>query len=340
MALAPPFLPQIMNGQIPTANIQSAGGVIYQIFRNQNPAVDDVVQVFWDGVLIGSYIIRNPDTDFPITGFVPVQLVRRGVNTIFYTITDRFDNPASSDPLNVNITISLSMIISIGAANLDFDAIRVNPFNRGVVYGNPGARIRLSVSNGMAYFYETEERTYELNIDSTGQGFFRLFSYDQENYFVSAYELATSASSISTTFFGPFRAGEDKILYVNYTTGAPANNRTYNSIYVKTDTVSNRGTPITQILAQIQNSSTASIIGGTNIGGPSYSLISLNSDQSATIDIIDSVAEPVTVILSLPQASGSSLFIDTVFASPPLGLLNIQPEPAENFDAEILSNGG
>ncbi|TCL05847.1 hypothetical protein EZJ58_4069 [Sodalis ligni] len=337
MALEPPILPQAINGQISMAIIQSDGGVVYRIPQYQNSKMYDLVQVFWNGILVGTHTIGNPITDFPITGLVAVQLVRAGVNSINYIVSDSFGNVGYSFPTDVNIAISsLSMIISTGAANLDFDAIRVNPFNRGVVYGNPGARIRLDIA-GLAYFYETDERFYELIIDGSGQGFFRLWSYEQGGNFVIARDQVTGETISQPTVFDPFRAGEDKILYVNYTTGAPANNRTYNSIYVKTDTVSNRGTPITQILAQIQNSSTASIIGGTNIGGPSYSLISLNSDQSATIDIIDSVAEPVTVILSLPQASGSSLFIDTAFASRPVGFLTIQPESAGDCCAAINS---
>ncbi|XBS70123.1 hypothetical protein ABK905_02150 [Acerihabitans sp. KWT182] len=324
MALPPPVLPQLTNGQIQTAAIQSSGGVIYQIFQNANSAAADVIEIFWNGVSVNRYIISNPATDFPVQGNVPIQLVRQGNNSIYYTITDFVGNTTPSVTLNVFISISLSMTIATGAANLDFDAIRVNPFNRGVVYGNPGSRIRLVII-GPAYFYETNEQFYEFNIDSTGQGFFRLWSYEQRPNIVIANDTITGANALQSSDFGPFRAGEDKILFVNNTIGAPANNRTYNSIYVKTDTVSNRGTPITQILAQIQNSSTAAIIGGTNIGGPSYSLINLNSDQSATIDIIDSVAETVTVILSLPQASGSSLFIDTAFAARPVGFLTIEP---------------
>ncbi|WP_213992596.1 hypothetical protein [Sodalis sp. dw_96] len=327
MALAPPFLPQVMNGQIPTATIQSAGGIIYQILRNENSAVDDVIEIYWDGIFIGHYTISNPYADFPIVGFVPLQLVRRGINIISYTITDRLGNPGSSEPLEVFVAISLSMIISTGAANFDFDAIRVNPFNRGVVYGNPGARIRLDII-GQAYFYETDERFFELNLDSTGQGFFRLWSNEQSANFVLASDMTSGMNSTQTTVFGPFRNGEDKILRINYTTGAPANDLTYNSIYLLTDIISNRGNIITHVRAQVNGNAT--IVGYTQTAD-----ILLNSDQSATINIIDPVAEQVRVILSLPQASGSEVILNTVFVSQPVGISNTLSEPERYVDAEI-----
>ncbi|OSN03517.1 hypothetical protein [Lonsdalea iberica] len=65
----------------------------------------------------------------------------------------------------------LSMAISTGAANTDYDAIYVYPFNQGVVKGLAGVTVILSVV-GDAVFNGSDTRTYQPVLNESGQSSF------------------------------------------------------------------------------------------------------------------------------------------------------------------------
>lgn len=79
----------------------------------------------------------------------------------------------------------LSMAISTGAANTDYDAIYVYPFNQGVVKGLAGVTVILSVV-GDAVFNGSDTRTYQPVLNESGQSSFKLRSAVQDNVEISA----------------------------------------------------------------------------------------------------------------------------------------------------------
>ncbi|TKI06087.1 hypothetical protein [Martelella alba] len=309
MALAPPILPQANNGNISLPVIQNGGGLYFQIPRYANVAVDDRIRVFWNSVQVWEYIISSQQQFFPISGQIPTVYISLGISNIYYTVTDRAFNTSLSEIVNVNIVAGLSLLLTTGAVNQDFDAIKVYPFNRGVVYGEPGKLIELNVL-GNARFDVNNSQFYSARLDNFGQADFRLFSFSQGNNQVTAFDPGSGAFFSGSTVFGPFTVGSDRIIRVNHSNGAPANGRTFNSLYLMTERTSNRSNPITMVRAQVSGS--AQIVGVGQVGN-----ILLNSDQSATIDIFDRVAERVNVTLTLPEASGSVVMREMVFVPEP-----------------------
>lgn len=311
---APVFIDAV-GGVIDTTNITKNNGTDIKVISDENIHTGDSLNLFWRGVnASGAIVVGNilsqvvseagyvSGTVFHIDKAILLTLDKGTVFAHYQVLRGgRILGLSENTSVLVNLdaptpSIDTELFVSTGAANTDINAIHVRPFNQGIAKAAPGTTLQLSVT-GLARFEESQSDIYELIIDESGFSSFRLFSPNQEVVQVNAYPVLDPAKSVSqSVIFGPYRKGEGKIMYVNNSTDAPANNLTPCSIYLKTTTEG-----ITRVKVAVTGN--ASING---YGSKTADII-LNDDCSAEIDIINSVAERVEVEVSLPESSGSDM---------------------------------
>ncbi|NDL63683.1 hypothetical protein [Acerihabitans arboris] len=317
--LPAPTFPQALGDTIPIESVTAIDGVLVNIPGFPGLGINDLITLFWNGIAVGFYRVTTAIPQFPIQFVVPSTLATIGSYLVYYTADDFANAVRSSAIVNLQITLSgpvpigqLRMILSTNASNYDWPAINVSPFNRGVVTGVPGTPVMVTVGSP-GLIGESGRNYYLMDLGLNGQLDFSIFSEEQGLLTVNAYSVLDPANSvILTTFIGPYRLGGGSIKSVNYSTGAPANGRTYNSIYLKTEALSSvPGRPITFVRAIISTGS-ARIVGYPG----SLADIVLNGDQSATINLTNMVSERTVVELSLPEQSGSEKLVESIFVQP------------------------
>lgn len=320
-SLPAPIFPEATGGTIPIESVTSAGRVRVSIPILSGLGVNDLITLLWNDIPINWYTVPMDNPPQPIEFNVPSTLAPIGSYWVSYTIDDFANATRSSAIANLQITVSspvpigqLRMILTTNASNYERPTIDVMPFNRGVVYGPPSTTVVVTVSSP-GLIEETGRNNFLAVIDESGELDFSIFSAVQGLLTVTAYSALAPTNSVTlTTFIGPYRLGAGRIKSVNYSTGAPANNRTYNSIYLKTEALySEAGPAITEVNAIIIEGS-ARITGSLD---PQRAVIYLNLDQSATINLTSVMSERTIVELSLPRQSGSEKRIQTIFVQPP-----------------------
>ncbi|MBA4823865.1 hypothetical protein H2241_23435 [Pantoea ananatis] len=312
-----PVFSDAIGGLINQTSITANAGTHVHVAPYNGIIINDSVLLFWKGVSadgkitdggIDSHTILATDIIAGVTFLIPQKklehLMDKAVVTASYQVRRKGAVLGVSEIgkaiLNLtDIDRQPSMIISTGAANTDYEAIHLNPFNQGVVKGPPGATVILSAV-GDAIFDESGTGTYQFILNESAEGSFKVRSAEQGNDIISAEIMSNPGVTVQQIIrFGPYFKGIGNIQYLNYSTGAPANGVTPCSIYLKAAEVSGPGATITRVRVSVSGNA---IIDGYH----SHSAdILLNSDKSAEIDIINSVAETVNVELSLPESSGS-----------------------------------
>lgn len=329
MALLAPIFPQALSGMIPIESIQAIGGLFVIIPNNITIGAGDYIYLYLNNILIAFEIVANPP-NLPLQIFVPIQFVPLNNFNAFYRVDDRANTPQDSASVNIQITSSapipveqLQLIISTLASNYEPQTIAVQPLNRGVVTGQIGTSINVTISTP-GIIRESGLNSISLRIGSNNQADFSVYSPVQGLHTISVRDESNPSNNvISSTEFGPYRMGSNVITSVNYSTGAPANGRTYNSIYLRTEDLTHAGEPITHVRAILRDS--RAVI----VGYPTQTAdIALNADKSATINLLSAVVETTTVELSVVAQSDSAKVIQTVFVPPsPISGLS-----AANFD--------
>ncbi|EPY7113967.1 hypothetical protein ACXEHT_004841 [Klebsiella variicola] len=322
-----PVFTDAVSDVINQSSITASVGTHVQVAPYTGIAANDSVTLFWKGSSasgditdggVESHVILATDIRTGATFLIPEKklefLEDKGIVTASYQVRRNGVvlgvSEFSQATLDLNGGSSdLSMVISTGAANTDYDAIHLYPFNQGVVKGPAGATVILSVV-GDAVFDESGSGTYQPVLNESGQSSFKLRSAVQGNAEVSAEAASNPGVTVQQLVrFGAYTKGNGNIQYLNYSTGAPANGLTPCSVYLKTAQSSGLRAEITQVRVTVSGSA---LIDGYS--GQSADIL-LNSDKSAEIDIINSVAETVSVELSLPESSGSINRLSLVFKS-------------------------
>lgn len=322
-----PVFTDAVSGVINQSSITASGGTHVQVAPYTGIAANDSVTLFWKGNSVSgditdggveSHVILAADISTGATFLIPENklesLEDKGIVTASYQVRRNRVvlgvSEFSQATLDLNGGSSdISMVISTGAANTDYDAIHLYPFNQGMVKGPAGATVILSVV-GDAVFDESGSGTYQPVLNESGQSSFKLRSAVQGNADVSAEAASNPGVTVQQLVrFGAYTKGNGNIQYLNYSTGALANGLTPCSVYLKTAQSSGLRAEITQVRVTVSGSA---LIDGYS--GQSADIL-LNSDKSAEIDIINSVAETVSVELSLPESSGSINRLSLVFKS-------------------------
>lgn len=320
MALPPPSVPQNNDGVVTGNDLAAAGGLYAIVPRYVTAGVGDFINLVFNGISVYQDVVFDIDREPPFPFIITSINVPNGNNTLFYTVTDTFNQTSQSPTVNVLVVGNdaspvpgnrLKMAVSTNAANYDYAAINVEPFNQGVLVGIPGSAVNVAVSEP-ALIYESRAPQHTLYLNEYGQAFFKVYSPRQGTVNITAYEPSRPDDAVhDNLIFGPYRIGNAYIDAINYSTYAPANGRTPNSIYLQTPTQIG-GINITQISVAVSGHA---LIDGYNT---QIATLLLNADNSAAIDIINTYVETVTVSLSLPQVGGGNFTLETFFDAQPV----------------------
>lgn len=322
-----PIFTEAVNGIIDQNSISISAGTHVHVAPYTGIMANDNVTLFWKGMSISgdvtnggvnNQVILAADITRGATFLIPESkldsLGDKGIVTASYQVRRNGAVMGVSEYSKATLNLSgggtgLSMIISTGAANTDYDAIHLYPYNQGVVKGPAGATVILLIV-GNAVFDESGTSSYQPVLNQSGESSFKLRSAVQSNSEISA-EVASNPGVSVQQFvrFDAYTKGNGNIQYLNYSTGAPANGVTPCSVYLKTAKTSGLRAEITQVRVTVSGSA---VIDGYSAQSAD---ILLNSDKSAEIDIINTVAETVNVELSLPESSGSINRLSLVFKS-------------------------
>jgi hypothetical protein len=205
----------------------------------------------------------------------------------------------------------LAVILTVDAPPTDINTIDQTPFNRGLIFGRPGEHVSVTCAPEVT-INESGSNTYELNLNEEGEGEFKLSVEEDGAFAVTIYDVASPGDLVqAVAIFKNYKQGSGDFLAYASTSGAYINNKMPCSIYVVTQPTNRQRADITKVRVTIQNSLTASIVG---YPGETSADILLKDDHSAEIDIVNSVAESVSLLLTLPESSGSSVNIEMTFS--------------------------
>ncbi|MEQ4922134.1 hypothetical protein [Proteus hauseri] len=325
--LPPPTFTQALNGILSLDDITENNGAIIQVKYN-NLMLNDAVTIHVSGkdkdnspVLEANWkTYQNISMQNIVDGFInvifplnkAVSVGNEGVLSAFYSVvytnSQGFNYSEISDvKLKMINKSDLQISLTTGAPPHDYHAIHVYPFNYGLVSGTPGASIIMSCSRP-AEFDESGNSDYKVTLNESGIARFKLRSPSSGVITVDGFvESNPSIEASAVTQFKSYYDQQGKFIAWASSTNALADGIMPCSLYLMTDIENVVKRPIT--LVRVAVSGNAKIIGYSS----QIADVFLNSDQSATIDIVDTVNENVVVTLTLPESSGSIISTNLFF---------------------------
>lgn len=207
---------------------------------------------------------------------------------------------------NIAASASLYMNCTTGAPAWENTSAPMKPLNTVMLSGPAGSPVTVSL-DGAGIFNINGYKTWSGNLNSNGTLELQVFSLEVGLVSVNAYITnAPAESAYGSMTFNRYTAGAVALTSYAIATGASANGAMRNSIYLNTDLTAG----VSYVRFQIDNSETARFV-GTAL--PNTATVELYDDGTASIDLTDTVAESVTVTLSLPEASGSTVISSCAF---------------------------
>lgn len=325
--LPPPTFTQAINGILLLNDIIENNGAIIQVKYN-NLILNDSVIIHVSGkdkdnlpILESNWKIHhNISTQNIIDGFINVTLPlnnvilvgNEGVLFAFYSVayanSQGFNYSEVSDvKLNMIKKPDLKISLTTGAPPHDYHATHVYPFNYGVLSGTPGANIIMSCSRP-AEFAESGSSDYKVTLNESGIARFKLRSPLSGVVTVDGFVQSNpSIEASAVTQFKSYYGQQGKFIAWASSTNALADGVMPCSLYLITDIESALKRPIT--LVRVAVSGSTKIVGYLS----QIADILLNEDQSAQIDLVNTVIEDVVVILTLPESSGSIISTNVFF---------------------------
>lgn len=273
------------------------------------PAEGSNWQASWlltqENINVGHLQLIMPETNVLAVG-------ERGVLSAYYTV--RYVNSQGFSYSTISkVTLSLKqmgafqLMLTTGAPPSDYNAVHLNPLNHGLVIGQPGNTIILSCSRP-AEFFESGSTDHTVTLDEGGYAHFRLLSAQSGTVVVDGYMASNpNIESSAMTQFKAYHSGQSKFIAWGSTTNAPNDGIIPCSVYLITDKESDLRRPITYVRVTVTGS--ANILGYPG----QIADILLNEDKSVEIDITNKVAELVSITLTLPESSGSTITETMIF---------------------------
>lgn len=211
---------------------------------------------------------------------------------------------------NSAASTSLYMNCTTGAPAWANTSAPMKPFNTVMLSGSAGAPVTVSL-DGSGIFNINGFKTWSGNLDASGTLELQVFSLETGLVSVNAYVTnAPAESAYGSMTFNNYTPGAVALTSYAIATGATADGVMRNSIYITTDLSAG----VSYVRFQITNSETARFV-GTAL--PQTATVELYDDGTASIDLTDTAVESVTVTLSLPEASGSTVISSCAFVAFP-----------------------
>lgn len=205
--------------------------------------------------------------------------------------------------------LNTTVQVTANAAPVDPSVPGVSPVNRAVVYGQPGKALIAHGSLGLlikgeyspSYMYECPFSIKENGRASLSLQYELASSPEMEQKdIVLQLEIVDVSGARAGPFqvvTGSYRSSEYRNFAYNNTTGAPADGETYCSVYVVGQT------PACE-KAYVRVTGSARIV-GARTGEDQGWTVPFSSDGTVTVDITDTVAEEVEVVVLLLDSPDS-----------------------------------
>lgn len=325
----PPVFINAVNHVLTQENIHINNGTTILIAPENNLKKDDVVNLFISaadesGVNVFNatfnQVISYNDVNIGVRFFIhePVLKKLTGCHlSAYYHIMHLKSLIGISKKAQIKITEErlknkLKIYSSTGAVNIDKESILVTPYNHGILIGNPGAQVSLSVTTG-AEFYESGASTHNVILNNDGVSNFKISAKRQGSYVISAFDILHPEikAELYTINFKPYYYENELVPYLNYSTGAPADGFTPCTIYLKTAKFSKflKNEEINIVRVTIDGD--ANIVGYASKSAD----ISLHTDQSAEIYIVSRSPGIKNVTITIPQSTGTPVRFPLSFVS-------------------------
>jgi hypothetical protein len=304
----PPEFPDAIDGIIYYNSIIGRGGTRIRARYNGIQAGDQVT-FHWSGTDVdGNFVPASVFTSPPIpvtaldqtNGYVETLIPKEyilvlgdgGVGTGYYVLQVAGDGQYTS--ASASVTISWEDLYTIGM-NVTTDAPIVdnatypylNPYNRVSVFGRPG--LVLTAAVGQVAVIDGSMSTALVTLDKSGVGSCRVSTKLTGAVNVSVYSRLQPQPAVQSMTFQPYYVGTVGIHGYRASTGAPNDGYTPCSVYIIADS------GVTSVEASVTGS--ALINGWTQSG-----TFPVHKDGTATLNVIDDIAEIVTLTL---RASGN-----------------------------------
>ncbi|MFV0574459.1 MAG: hypothetical protein ACK5NC_03400 [Vibrio sp.] len=323
--LEPPVFTDAENGQLDIDDVREAGST--QLFISYEDIEEgDVITVFTYGVdannqsvtaasyTSGNHIVTPQEAaskhvyiDIPAS--VMTSVGENGRVSAYYEV-DYISDVKSTSPITTVTMVddgggnndSLTLYLTTGAAPIDLNITPMKPYNRGVILGPAGASGVLSAPTTTSAIFNDLGNEINYQLDQNGLFHFRVSSTLEGNVVVTAF--GSNGDSISAvTDFGYYRQTTTNNFRYNYTTRAPANYYTQCSIYIDKAALTTNS-----IHATLGGSETA--VFANNLS--QTQIVSFGSDNTITLDIINSEPGLVNVLLAPSNGAADATYISGI----------------------------
>jgi hypothetical protein len=329
--LPPPQFLQAQNGQLDENSIIAAGNAeVYVTYPDMTAG--DTLSVYITGkssngsnvpgatALLSAVITEAEIAAGGITMLIPqdnaLAPAEQGTLTAQYTV-DYNNNTgfAYSSPTEVILIMAtastLTLVLAVGSPIYD-DSLEINPENKGILYGPPGAEIALSCSEP-AIFVDSGSNIDNVTIERDGEVRFALRSPSLGQISVLAYDEVSGEQANASTLFNQYGFDSDAPMIQAWgvSSGSVADNVMPCSVYM----VVENNPELEHVHAEVIQGSATLLETGESSGD-----IQLNPDKSITIGLVDINAENVQVRMSLPEGTGNVIDIPLHFVAKPVQL--------------------
>lgn len=325
--LSAPVFMQAENGVIYISDIEMDNGAIVRVSYPEM-ALNDTLSIYIYGTDENGHFINNSGYQNVVilnTGDVANQyydfidpkkkallVPRNGKLHAYFTVIYADDGGFSySEQSNVVVDSKISDVITSNAAPYDYNVVHVRSYNYARIIGEPGTILKLS-SPIYTQFVESGTNTHQVTVNPDGEGRFRLLSSHSGDVTISIVQATNPIINRSLmTHFGNYILTDGNIDFYNNSTNALSDGVMPCCIYLRTapkDNISN--VDITKVFVQVDGN--AKIVGSTAIGGQSTT-INLNDDFSCEIQIVNTVSESISAIITLPESPGTLLILNLFF---------------------------
>lgn len=299
----PPEFPDAKDGILYYNSIIGHGGTRIRA-RYQGIETGDKVTFHWSGTdAQGNAVPASAFTSGPIlvsaldkfNGYVETLIPKQyilvlgdgGVGTGCYVVQPvaggQYTSASASVTIDWQDLYAIDMNVTTNAPISDTDDYPyLKPYNRVSVFGRPGLVVTAAV--GQAALIDDSMATALVTLDESGMGSFRVSTKLLGAVNVAVYPPRDQASFQTTMAFQAYQVGAAGVHAYRASTNAPNDGYTPCSVYL----IAGKGVKGVE----------ASVTGSALINGwASSTTIPVHNDGSATLNIIDDVAETVTLTL-------------------------------------------
>lgn len=324
--LPAPLFPEAIGGVLTLA--QAADGTVMQI-SYPGMVAGDGITLYWQGYQQDG-VTPAPEASYSevhilsalegqaqqLTTTIPADYITRigeGYAAGQYQVSFSAGGMANSTFTQIKIMTqeanTFQLTTTTGAPYWHSPADIVRPYNVVTVAATPGTEVEIALSSSAQAWFDDGTQIWRGTLTQDGYVNLSVYSMAAGAVGVSAYDIHDVNSYASRTMvFNDYYTGNGDLAGYGYSSGAPANGATVNSLYVLASDNPN----ITRATFNVSGSATITGYGKTAI-------INLSSSRTAAINVVDSTPELSTFTINTMQSPiPSSVTNDFEFVAFPI----------------------